>query len=423
MRKYALLYAILALMILAGALALAAVQTKARQEVPDYVAVNEIVRQAALHWQAPGQMDLSDFRYRFALIDDEGTLLYASDEGLPDSIPAAVRRGFIPVDVVVGSAVAGKALVEVFPDDALRETQAGLARVTAAAFILLAALNLGFLLTLHHALVRPFERLQSFAHHIAAGRLDEPLPMDKNNLFGLFTQSFDVMRESLQEARKSQIRAERAKKELVASINHDVKNPVTSIRLIAELLRAGATDPAVAEKLRTIETKADQIDRLMNDMLRSALEELGELTVTLIAADSGTLRRIFTDADHLSLVRVGEIPACLIELDPTRMEQVIGNIVANAYKYAGTRIDVDCAVSGELLRVDVNDYGPGVREEELDLITTKFYRGENAKAAPREGEGLGLYIAKLLMDKMGGGLEAFNRADGFCVRLWLKLSS
>ena len=233
MRKYVLLYAILALMILAGALALAAVWTTARQEAPDYVAVNEIVRQAAIHWQAPEQMDRTDFRYRFTLIDDEGVLRYASDEGLPDSIPAAVRRGFIPVDVVVDSAVAGKALVEVFPDGALRETQAGVARVTAAAFILLVALNLGFLLALHHALVRPFERLQSFAHHIAAGRLDEPLPMDKNNLFGLFTQSFDVMRESLQEARKSQIRAERAKKELVASINHDVKNPVTSIRLIA----------------------------------------------------------------------------------------------------------------------------------------------------------------------------------------------
>jgi len=157
-------------------------------------------------------------------------------------------------------------------------------------------------------------------------------------------------------------------------------------------------------------------------MLHSALEELGELKVTIASEDSGVLRSLLEEADNLSMVRVGVIPSCLIELDRVRMEQVIGNILANSYKYAGTNIDVDCVIRGELLQLDISDYGKGVDPEELELITTKFYRGENAKASIKEGEGLGLYIAKLLMDKMGGGLEAFNRDDGFTVRLWVRLS-
>ena len=74
------------------------------------------------------------------------------------------------------------------------------------------------------------------------------------------------------------------------------------------------------------------------------------------------------------------------------------------------------------MHIDINDFGAGVTPEELELICIKFYRGKNAKASYKEGEGLGLYIAKRLMEKMGGGLEAFNRDDGFTIRLWIRLS-
>jgi signal transduction histidine kinase len=384
--------------------------------------MNEIAKQAALHWQAPEGLDGGRFAYRFTVTDNDGALRYASAEGLPESLPSAIRRGFVPMDIEVGAGVVGKALVEVYPGDPAGEAQARLAAAAMLAFALLCALNLAFLLALHGALVRPFRKLQSFAHSITAGRLDEPLPMDRGNIFGLFTQSFDVMRDSLLEARKSQAQAERAKKELVAALSHDVKTPVTSIRLIAELLQVEGQDPATSEKLKTIEMKADQIDRLMNDMMHSTLEELGELKVSLSSEDSGVLKGLFESADHLSKVRVGAIPVCLVDIDRARMEQAIGNIIANAYKYAGTRIDVDSRIQGGLLQVDVSDYGGGVAPEELELVTAKFFRGENAKASQKEGEGLGLYIAKLLMEKMGGGIEVFNRSDGFTARLLIRLS-
>ena len=422
MKKYVRLYAIISLTIITGLLLLAFMHITAPRQDIDYVAVNEIVKQAALEWRTPEQLNRMEFVYRFTIIDNDGAVRYSTGEGLPDNIPAAVKLGYVPIDITIGTVLAGKALIETSPRVAALEAQSGLLRIVALTFILLIVLDFSFLLTLHNTLIEPFAKLQSFAHKIAAGVLDEPLPMDKRNIFGLFTQSFDIMRASLLEARKNQARAEREKKELIAALNHDVKTPVTSIRLISELLQAGTTDPATIEKLRTIDAKAGQIDRLMNDMLQSALDELGELKISVTDEESGVLKALFEDADYYSRVRIGAIPDCIIDLDRVRMEQVIGNIISNSYKYADTRIDVEGSINGDFLLVDVNDYGKGVAPEEPELLTAKFYRGENAKTSSKEGEGMGLYIAKLLMDKMGGGLEAFNRDDGFTIRLWLRLS-
>ena len=422
MKKYFLLYGILAVSLLAGFLFYANTLRGIPSRTIDYVAINEITKQAALNWQNLRQLNSFEFSYRFVVLDNEGNVRYASYENLPDSLSLAVRQGFFPMDIALETGAAGKALIETSRADTLKQVQSKLAALGLAAFALMCILNFLFLLTLHKVLVVPFKRLESFAHKISTGRFDEPLPMDRNNIFGLFTQSFDLMRSSLYEARQNQMKAEREKKELIAQLNHDIKNPVTSIRVIAELLQVGSGEEAVKEKLGIIEMKADQIGRLMDDMLHSALEELGELKVNPSSMESDVLKDLFLGADDLSKIRVGAIPPCLIEVDTRRMEQVIGNVITNSYKYAGTEIDIDFKISGELLYVDINDYGKGVESESIELITTKFYRGENAKASQKEGEGLGLYIAKLLMEKMGGELEAFNRKDGFTIRLLLRLS-
>lgn len=468
MKKYFAVYGVLCAILFAG-LAFTALSPPADFERDiDFVAINEIVKQSAMHWQAPSELDGIAFAYHFALLDGEGNVRYASREGLPGNLTDALRRGFAPVDVAAADGRAlGKALVETAPSDtapgetrgrgeiaqsdtspgetaksamarvgtaasetaagsgggdAMRRFREGQRAHIATAFALMLALNAAFLLTLHYVLVKPFMQMEAFAHRIAAGRLDEPLPMDKRNLFGLFTQSFDIMRESLREARHNQAAAERAKKEWIASLSHDLKTPLTSIQIISELLRAGTSDAAAIDKLKTIEQKAGQIDRLMNDLMRSALEELGELAVSAESTDSAVLARIFGEADPLSRARIGPVPPCLIELDAVRFAQVAGNIIANSYKYADTPIDIEFALCDGQMRVDVSDYGPGVRAEEQELITAKFYRGEGAKAAHKEGEGLGLYIAKYIMGKMGGGLETLNRGDGFTARLWIRLS-
>jgi len=422
MRKYLFAFIISAALILGGFLLYTTMLTVPKRPTVNNIEVNEIVKQSALSWQNLSQMKEMGFTYRFFIVDNDNNVCYTSTDNLPDDPQTAIQLGYLSMDITINSNIVGRVFIETFPDSYMDQAQRKLSNATYLSFLLLSILVVTTMVVLYMTIIRPFNRLEGFAHKISTGKFDEPLPIDRNNMFGLFTQSFDVMRTSLLEARQQQNLSERAKKELIASLNHDIKTPITSIRLTSELLQAINTDPLTLEKLKTIDDKANQIDRLMNDMLHSALEELEELKVNITSESSTVLSDLFISENHLSKIKIGEIPPCLIQLDTVRMQQVIGNIVANSYKYANTDIDVFFRICDEVLQIDINDYGKGVAPDELELICTKFYRGENAKASHKDGEGLGLYISKILMEKMGGGLETFNRKDGFSVRIWLHLS-
>jgi len=107
--------------------------------------------------------------------------------------------------------------------------------------------------------------------------------------------------------------------------------------------------------------------------------------------------------------------------DRSRLSQVVANIISNSYKYAGTPIDVRFAFAGDFLTVTFADQGGGVPEEELEQITQKYYRGRE-NAAGKEGSGLGLYISRILMEKMQGELSCSCPEGGFAVTLSLPLS-
>ena len=112
----------------------------------------------------------------------------------------------------------------------------------------------------------------------------------------------------------------------------------------------------------------------------------------------------------------------MLHIDAKRMQQVIGNIVGNSYKYANTPIDVAYAVSGDYLKMSLTDHGKGVPAEELDLITNKFYRGRAVQNSGTDGSGLGLYIASALMAKMNGELICSSKGGGLTVTLMMLLS-
>ena len=419
MKRYIALYAILTITILLGFFLTIELDNALAPRVVDTTEVNRIVQQTSLNWEDIEILEQEDFAYPFFIVDSDGQVVYSTTEGLPNSTQTAISQGFLPMKIFINEQNIGLVLIETFQPDEGIYVRFSAAVIT---LVLLFSLNASVLVLIYKVVVKPFRRIQLFAHKISIGILDDSLPISKNNLFGLFTQSFDIMRLSLLEARKKQHSAERANKELIASLSHDIKTPVTSIKLITELLQAKTDDHSIIEKLDIIETKAGQINRLMNDMLHSTMEELGELQVTLSSEDSSILHHLFKKSDYLFKVKLNPIPSCLIEIDAVRMEQVIDNIIINSYKYAGTDINADFSIQGKGLQIDIRDYGNGVELEEIELITTKFYRGTKAKALQKEGEGLGLYVSKDLIEKMGGGLEALNHTNGFTIRIWVKLS-
>ena len=125
--------------------------------------------------------------------------------------------------------------------------------------------------------------------------------------------------------------------------------------------------------------------------------------------------------DDRALVTEGDLPKVIINVDVKRLSQVIGNIITNSYKYAGTKIDVMYSLIDGFLEMRIRDYGPGVPEDELSLIANKFYRGRNWRESEQDGNGLGLYIANTLMQKMNGELIPESRG-GLIITLLIPLS-
>lgn len=266
--------------------------------------------------------------------------------------------------------------------------------------------------------IRPFSRMQTFARQIAKGNLDFVLPMRKHQYFGAFTESFDLMREELKRAKESEYQANRSKKELVAELSHDIKTPISTIRATCEVLQVKDCSPDTRAKVRIIDAKAGMVDALVSNLFQASLEELEVLKVEPAEEESLCIRGMFEElTDYSDIHMDGTVPSCLVWMDRLRLRQVIDNVVSNSWKYAGTPVTVSFFETERHIGIRIRDEGEGVDAEELVLLCGKFYRGNNAKG--KSGSGLGLYLAKLFMERMGGGIE-FYVEGGFVVELSLK---
>ena len=419
--------------------------------------LNDIVKDAEEKMDSPDSLEEKDYGVDFVVLDSVGNEVYKTsgaekrineitDNKERLTVEAASKKRLIYRYVIKDERIVGSVVLLDTPEEGYarikRKLVMGVA-IMALVFIIGAVI---YGLYIEKNIVKPFDRMQTFAGKVAEGKLDEPLMMEENNMFGAFTESFDIMREELAESRQREIELQRKEKELIASLSHDLKTPITGIKLTAELLEAklnkyineepekkalgeGTTkelelerDTDILDKLDNIYKKADQIDSLVSDLFSTTLEDLGEFKISLHDEASSVLSEIIKKNDSKGLVNESTLPKLIINIDSKRMSQVIGNIISNSYKYAETKIDVDYSVSEKYLEMSIKDYGPGVPRDELELITNKFYRGKRAENEKVDGSGLGLYIAKSLMLKMNGELICDSDDKGFSVTLMIPIS-
>ena len=355
----------------------------------------------------------------YEVMDNDGRILVRTETGMPEDLGRATSERYTIRDIKVDGEVVGKLLISNDFTSMRSETQKNYERRFIIVALVEALLIALFLLWVYRNIIKPFEDLKEFASDIASGDLDKPLKMDRGNIFGSFTESFDIMRTELSEAKQKEYEAQRSKMELVSQLSHDIKTPVASIKALGELLEAQSTDPKTKERLGSIVTKADNIDVMVSDLFTETLTELNELNVETSEQESRILDRIIKDADHMDLVTGRNVEECIIMCDPLRVTQVVNNIIFNSYKYAGTKIHLESHIEDDYLVVSFTDEGGGVSNDEIPMITKRFRRGENAKGKP--GSGLGLAIAYELMEKMGGDLEVANADKGLRVRLFFKI--
>jgi len=352
------------------------------------------------------------------------TLAFRGDVRPPDSIfiNDAVQTALQSDSITESVNILSGKLTHVFDDmDAARNNRDNSLQIylilAICAFSLFSIL---LCLYFEHSFFMPFRKLQNFAHQIAAGNLDIPLEMDKRNLFGAFTESFDLMRVELRTARENEYRANQSKKELVASLSHDIKTPIASIMSAMDIMLVKAKDEKEKKAVESVNAKLEQINALVTNMFHSTLEELQVLKISPKEIESTEIPKLIHNADYEGRALTFSVPNCIILADTLRLQQVLDNIINNSYKYANTDISICAHINENYLFIDIQDFGAGVLEEEISLIFNKFYRGK--KNEKSDGYGLGLYISKYFVEQMGGKLLCKNLNGGFTVTLKLKLA-
>jgi signal transduction histidine kinase len=399
---------------------------------------------------------------RIRVLDEQGVVLVDSaggDEGRDLSEEAAVvaaLRGeqqayqrmtdgedwlFVSMPLLVEEQVAGV----VYLGQPLRDVAAVLSdlrwRLLLAAAV---ALPLSALvgLALARTIAQPVRALTAAAGRLANGDFDYPLRPTGQDELGQLSRTFIAMRDRLQAV-------ERMRAQFVSDVSHELRTPLTAVKGSVETLRGGAVDDPMARErfLVSIESETERLIRLVNDLLILSRADAQALTLRRRSVDLRTVVRSTTDKLTPRLVAKGlhltvELPDTPLttSADPDRVEQVLVNLLDNALKHTPT--DGKVAVVGHELRVEggrtewfgcahhrplasspplpdggwailsVADTGEGIPAADLPHVFERFYRADRSRSRERGGSGLGLSIAKALVEAHGGHiwLESTSRA-------------
>lgn len=353
----------------------------------------------------------------YLVTDAEGRTVAASSSGLnTDYVYDFIHKDY-SVDILEDGKVMGRIIfINNGEDDFKRKV--GVWALAFLAIFLLKDILAVFYLWKH--IFDPVKRMNDFAGQIARGNLD--IPVDCSASFGAFSESFDIMREELLYARKGEQEADKRRREVVASISHDIKNPMASIQAIAEYQSLMTGSEELRREFETIMQKTNQINGMIHNLHTSMLDELERLEVSPKELGSSAIGEALRQADFRKRIKDFEIPECLVMADQVRFMQVADNIISNSYKYADTQIEVCSWFEDECLCISIKDFGKGVKKDEEIFLTQKYFRGQNAKE--KEGSGMGMYIAEYLVKGMGGRLLCRSEENAwFEVRIWLALAA
>ncbi len=264
-------------------------------------------------------------------------------------------------------------------------------------------------------ILKPFDKMKLFTEEIAKGNFEMPLKYERSNYFGDFTWAFDSMRKEITKSRICEKQAIENNKTVIATLSHDIKTPIASIRAYAEGLEANMDSSAEKRQkyISVIMKKCDEVSNLTNDLFLHSVSDLDKLKIVMEQLELCKFLReavweISAQYNDIHMIIPDE--EIMVYVDKNRLMQVCENLITNAGKYAKTRIDVTAVRKGRYAEIFFRDYGRGIPDEDMPFIFSKFYRGKNCGQEP--GSGLGLYIVKYIVKKMKGEVLLHNMPDG-----------
>ncbi|NQX10142.1 HAMP domain-containing histidine kinase [Microbacteriaceae bacterium VKM Ac-2855] len=291
-----------------------------------------------------------------------------------------------------------------------------------AAFLLAAA---GALVFVVGRTLRPLERMTSVARDIGRGDRGRRLhPSRPQTELGRAATAFDEMLDDLERAEHTAVASELRMRAFVSDAAHELRTPVAGIQAAADgLIRAEGTDIERDRLAVHVVRESLRAGRLIQDLLLMARLDEG-LSLRLHAVDVDAAARVAVERQSMRGSGViidlrSDAAAPPVSADSDRLDQILGNLLDNAARFAATRIDVTVSVDPRDVLVLVEDDGPGIPEAERDRIFDRLVRLDSARNRSGGGSGLGLPIARGLARAMGGELECLPGSVGARFRMVL----
>ena len=291
-----------------------------------------------------------------------------------------------------------------------------LSGIVNAALGVMAILVITVMSYIKFAILTPFERLSDIPYELSKGNLTAPIKETKNRFFGKFLWGIDILRENIEQQKQRELEMQKEKKTLLLSLSHDMKTPLSAIKLYSAALSKNLyLDAEKQHKIaENINDKADEIEGYVSQIITASREDflsfevnMGEFYLSeLIEKITGYYR------EKLALIKteliIGEYKNCLLSGDLSRSVEVLQNVMENSLKYGdGRRVELIFPEDDECVQIAIMNGGCTLGKDDLPHIFENFWRGANAENI--RGSGLGLYICRQLMHRMNG--EMFAKID------------
>lgn len=294
--------------------------------------------------------------------------------------------------------------------------------------IALSLFSLSILITflyIRHNILKPYSRITTLPYELSKGNLTIPLKENKSRYFGKFLWGLDMLREKLEESKQAELELKKEKKTMLLSLSHDIKTPLSAIKLYSKALSSGIyKEPAKQlEVYNNINAKADEIEKLVAEIMRTETEDIIAFDVKnsefYLSAVINYINTYYSDKLTNTDFSVAKYSDCILNGDCDRLIEVLQNIIENAIKYGdGISISIDFFDEEDCRIITVKNSGCTLEKSELAHIFDSFYRGSNVGS--KKGNGLGLYICRQLTKAMGGDIFADIENNYMCVSVVCK---
>ena len=283
-------------------------------------------------------------------------------------------------------------------------------------------LTLFLLLFVGKKVLKPFHNMTNLSYELAKGNLSTPIKEEKSKFFGRFLWGMDMLRENLESNKEKELAFQKEKKTLILSLSHDIKTPLSAIKLYTKALSQNLydTEEKRAEALQGIDKNVKEIEKYVSEIVAASREDflnlevnVGEVYLSQVMTTIQTYYQDKLSALHTNFF-VEDMEECLLKADKDRLVEVLQNMLENAIKYGdGKEIRMTLREEEDCKLLCVENTGCSLKEEELPNIFDSFYRGSNSRNV--KGSGLGLYICRELMRKMDGEVFAEIKKGSFLV--------